>query len=408
VPSGYTLVRAQGGNSPGSGDTAGSSEWTETQTWVQFNAAHDRALATLQILRGPRVRIDVNGGPPGGIDLIDADKRQSVPVQIRNTTGWYDERIGYLGWEEPRGQRNAVSCDTCTLTVLEQVAEAVHVRASGDLEWPAPHDGFELEATAPGLASLGTNVRVAAYGNGHGGGFTVVVADDTQEPPLAQLFGGDTKLVNLRDTQGIVGSRVNTPSYGVRSDMVFTATPQLTMEWLEYPNVEVAVAGAGMTEQQLLQIANSVQEITPVQWARLGGTPSIAGTETTPDAATLRAITHAFAAWLDGAHPDAQWPFIEDADTLRPAILAARTTNGAAQDYSGSIETITLLDAKSATVKFSILRGGQTILTNTGLAIDDGGTWKVARETVCATISIASVFKTAGDPITTACAAPGR
>ncbi len=57
-------------------------------------------------------------------------------------------------------------------------------------------------------------------------------------------------------------------------------------------------------------------------------------------------------------------------------------------------------------MKFSILRGGQTILSNTGLAIDDGGTWKVARETVCATISVATVLKDKRDPIKVACAAP--
>ncbi len=176
------------------------------------------------------------------------------------------------------------------------------MKPNGDVQWPAPHDGFELEATAPGATSLGTNVRVVAYGNGHGRGYSVVVADDTQEPPFAQLFG-DTRIVNLRGTQGIVGSRVNGPSYGVRPDMVFDAEPQLTMEWLEYPNIEIAVAGAGMTEQQLLQIAASVHEVAPVEWARLGGTPAVVGSATAPDAATNAAITHAFAAWLDGAHP---------------------------------------------------------------------------------------------------------
>ncbi len=55
VPPGYALIRAQGGDAPGKGDTANDLEWTETQTWVRFNSAHDQALATLQINRGPRV-----------------------------------------------------------------------------------------------------------------------------------------------------------------------------------------------------------------------------------------------------------------------------------------------------------------------------------------------------------------
>jgi hypothetical protein len=394
VPPGYALIRAQGGDAPGKGDTAGSSEWTETQTWVQFNPAHDQALATLQIDRGPRVIADPMHRTDR-IDLIQNDGQDpaSVAVNVRLTTGRYVARSGFLSWEEPRGQRVGISCNACSLETFKRIAGELRVESNGVVRWPAPHDRFELESTAPGMASSGTNARLVAYGNGRGGGFLVVVADDTQEPPLAQLFAPDTKIVNLRGTQGIVGSRVNGPSYGVRPDMVFNATPQLTTEWLEYPNVEVAIGGFGLTEQQLLQIAAGVHEVTTVEWARLGGTPSVVGTETAPDATTIAAITHAFDAWLDGAHPDAQWPFIEDADRLRPAILAARAANGAADEYSGSIESITLLDAKSATVKFSILRAGATIETNTGLAIDDGGTWKVARETVCATISVATVLK---------------
>jgi hypothetical protein len=404
IPAGFTLVRAERGNEPGNFEPGGGSpEWTKVQTWVKFDAAHETVLENLHILWGPKtVRIRPGSAPE---DLIASDERESVPVHIRDTTGYYNQRVSSLIWEEPRGTRVAIECERCTLATLERVAGEIEPQPDGDFAWPAPHDGFELEATAPGYASLGANVRDVVYTNGHGAGFVVGAADDPQEPPFAQFFDPATKVVDLRDTQGIIGSRINTPSFGGRPDTVFTAKPGLAVQWLEYPNIAVTVGGSGLTEQQLLQIAAGVHEVTAVEWARLGGRPYIAETGTAPDAATSAAITHAFDAWLDGAHPDAQWPFIEDADTLRPAILAARATNGAAQEYSGSIGKISMLDTKSASVSFTILRGGQAILTNTGLAIDDRGMWKVARETVCATISAATVFKDSSDPITAACSA---
>jgi hypothetical protein len=382
VPPGFTLVRAQGGDAPGRVEgRAGSTEFTTTQFWVRFDAAHEHALAFMTISWGTGVSALHPTQP-----LLDGYKVGATAVQVRGTTGWYSRHTSGIAWEEPTNRIAVVSCRQCELPQLIQIANSLHRRANGSFDWPAPHDGFELEATAPGMASEGSNVRQLTYGDGHGSGFTVVVADDPDIPPLAQLGIPDTKVVDLRGTQGITGPRVNAPG-GQQNDTAFMADPDATVQWMEYPNIAVTVQGKHLAAGRLFDIAKGVREVDATEWARLGGSPYLAPGTGTFDEGTRAAITHAFELWLDGAHPEAALTAVEDAAGIGPSIARARELNGAPDSYTGRVDEITVLDDTSASVTYSILNGATVALHKTGLAINDAGTWKVSRETVCAALA---------------------
>ena len=281
-----------------------------------------------------------------------------------------------------------VSCAQCLRDELVQVANRLAPRSDGGFDWPVPNNGFVLVNEAPGMQSEGANPREVTYSDGHGGGVQIGIVDDTQEPPFAQLGFRGARLVDLRGTQGVIAKQLNAPLTD-QADTEFMANPSLFVNWLEYPNVAVTVAGKNMSRAALLAVANGLRSVGAAEWARLGGSPLVdASTTSPPDDATRAAIQHAYEAWLDGAHPDDAWPFIEDASSIRPAIIAAHAASSNPQDYRGRVDHIAMFDNNSASVTYSVLQGNAVVVSEkAGFAIRWNGTWKVSRETICAVIA---------------------
>jgi hypothetical protein len=391
VPPGFHLVRAEGGNEPGQGSGAGGSpQVTRSQYWVQFNASHDAAVANLSIwwggsgsTRGFPLKPTYNPSDP----LKPYRGPDTAPVRLRGTEGLYS--TGELVWAEPGsripGQITGVQCEQCTFAQIESIANHLVVRTDGGFKWVGDHGGFEFIGEEPGVASSGTNVRQITYGDGRGHGFMVAVSDDSQQPPFAQLELPGVRIIALRGTQGVIVPHLNTAG-SFQADTTFIAPADHTLAWLEYPNVEVAVLDKGISETQLLDIANGLRAVGAAEWARLGGTPLQVGSA--PDAATRAAITNTFVTWLDGANPNASINVIEDGESLRQFLAAAGAKKGNTTGVRGTVSNVTLLDPTTAEVTYSVLQGNNVEFPdNTGQAVKIDGEWKVTRETVCALIA---------------------
>jgi hypothetical protein len=101
------------------------------------------------------------------------------------------------------------------------------------------------------------------------------------------------------------------------------------------------------------------------------------------DEAQIRA---AFLSWIDAQPKDALDEYVEDfesiADSLRQGI-AQHTAEDVAK-YSGRVDSIQIIDATHADVRYTILfDGAPQYAQQPGQAIKIDGVWKVTRDTVC-------------------------
>ncbi|WP_067657645.1 hypothetical protein [Nocardia harenae] len=109
----------------------------------------------------------------------------------------------------------------------------------------------------------------------------------------------------------------------------------------------------------------------------------------TADAATTQAITQAYTVFFDATQPaEKRAALVESGDAFLP-ILQGQASNPQGQGTSVALGAIELVDANNADVGYSLLINGAPVLPDqTGQAVKDGGTWKVASATFCALIAI--------------------
>jgi hypothetical protein len=113
--------------------------------------------------------------------------------------------------------------------------------------------------------------------------------------------------------------------------------------------------------------------------------PSSATPSGTPaDPATTKAIAHAYAAFFD---PKASLAvaerYLQHGAELKTALIA-QSHNPQAHGLSARVTKVTLLSPNSAAVRFDLLSGGKSLLSdNPGNAAREGGQWKVAAKTFC-------------------------
>jgi hypothetical protein len=274
VPAGFSAVEAR--IASGNGGHAGSPETTAAQFWVRFNTARDAADATLDIQWGPGSRAVPVPGHPASPDPLRGLRQESQPVTVRGRSGLYVPRLGGVAWEEPVGQAVGVYCERCPRDELVQIADQLVARTDGGFTWPQPNHGFEYITQEPGWVSLGKDVRELTYRGPGDRGFTIAIADDSDEPPFAQLSFPTMQIVDVRGTHGILGPMMNAPITGDRAT-AFMTDPTLFVQWLEYPNVSVTVAGKNMSRSELLAIANSLREITDTKFDELERTAGTSG-----------------------------------------------------------------------------------------------------------------------------------
>ncbi|MGW4477688.1 hypothetical protein [Rhodococcus triatomae] len=107
------------------------------------------------------------------------------------------------------------------------------------------------------------------------------------------------------------------------------------------------------------------------------------------DAAAQQQITDAYVTFFNGTTPvDVRVGLVENGDTFRPAL------EGMAADPRASATTVTVaavegVDDTTADVTYTLLMGGNPVMPDqSGQAVEQDGTWKVASATFCALLAV--------------------
>lgn len=119
--------------------------------------------------------------------------------------------------------------------------------------------------------------------------------------------------------------------------------------------------------------------------AASGTAPATASTT----ASTTAAISHAYAVFF-GANStvDQSVAVLQNGERFQ-AALAAQNSASQQQKLSAKVTKVVLRSAHVADVTFTLYGGGSPLLPGaSGLAVDDGGTWKVAAQTYCSLVQL--------------------
>ncbi|MFC9659527.1 hypothetical protein ACFVJ5_04765 [Nocardia sp. NPDC127606] len=116
----------------------------------------------------------------------------------------------------------------------------------------------------------------------------------------------------------------------------------------------------------------------------------------TADATATAAITKAYTTFFDGNVPPAERAaLVESGDVFLP-ILQAQSQNPQSSGTTVTVASVKSTGATSADVGYTLLMGGNPVLPDqTGQAVKQGATWKVAAATFCALIAIQGGTSTA-------------
>lgn len=113
-------------------------------------------------------------------------------------------------------------------------------------------------------------------------------------------------------------------------------------------------------------------------------TTSSAAAPTTTSPADTTAIADAYTKLFSISTPmDTSVSLLQDGEAFRPTLVAQSKTTFA-KEASVTVSKVTVTSPSRATVVFSIFLNKSPVLPNqTGYAIREGGTWKVAGVTFC-------------------------
>ncbi|MGW6421582.1 hypothetical protein ACWF82_02810 [Nocardia sp. NPDC055053] len=116
----------------------------------------------------------------------------------------------------------------------------------------------------------------------------------------------------------------------------------------------------------------------------------------TADAATTQAITQTYTTFFDGSKPATERAALVQSGDAFLAILQAQAQNPQSSGTSVTVSTVKVTGAGTADVGYTLLMGGNPVLPDqTGQAVKEGGTWKVAATTFCALLAIQGGTSTA-------------
>jgi hypothetical protein len=89
------------------------------------------------------------------------------------------------------------------------------------------------------------------------------------------------------------------------------------------------------------------------------------------------------------------------------SIIQSQASSGLASQVSATVTKVTLVSPTQATVTYSILESGKPVLSDqTGVAVDQDGTWKVGVASFCGLLALENGGKTSSLPA--ACQAAGQ
>ncbi|MFW0793906.1 hypothetical protein AAFP30_08855 [Gordonia sp. CPCC 205515] len=109
----------------------------------------------------------------------------------------------------------------------------------------------------------------------------------------------------------------------------------------------------------------------------------------TADAATTKEITDAYTVFFNGqTPPDQRAALIQNGAAFTP-VLQGLTQNPQSTATTVAVKNVTLTDPTHADVTFDLLMGGKVVMPDqSGQAVQEEGTWKVASETFCTLMSV--------------------
>lgn len=291
LPEGFELLDASGPGELGDLVEIGGlpvpaewDRWDGTQRWVRFDAAREHPVDVLDISWRVVADPDEVVGPfPNAEEMTlesgDLAIGSTFDGQLYGTVELEgDPRIvvNVSGIVAP-GLLKGAPVEPLPWGVIASTFEALTPRDGGGVSLSVPPGGFELVGEWPGEASPGVNQRLVAYGVPDERGFQVQVVDDSELPPGVVLGSSAARLVTVRGNEGVSTPRRPDEPRVYPTGTEFLSGADQFVQWVEPSGERVTVLGAGMTEDEVLAVANGLEVISAAAWAELvesTGTPA--------------------------------------------------------------------------------------------------------------------------------------
>lgn len=110
-------------------------------------------------------------------------------------------------------------------------------------------------------------------------------------------------------------------------------------------------------------------------------------------------ITANWEKFFNAKTPTAQRIALLQNGSVFASVIRAQAGSGLAATASAKVTKVTVTSSSQATVKYAILIGGSPALSNqSGVAVLQGGTWKVGLASFCGLLTLENNGKTSGLP----------
>jgi hypothetical protein len=382
VPDGFTLTHAAGDGRPGPDGGPDQDDGPDgTQRWV---------------------RMDGEGRPAEVVDVVWDDAGAAVdplgsgastPTTVRGHEGELSASGAVLAWTEAEGVTVSIVGTTAypddpgagrealDLAVLTGFADSLIDRDGGGFDVSTPPAGFELAGEVPGNASSGQGPRTLVYSGPDGRRIMIDVVDGSDVAPAMNLVWTSARRLDVRGRTGVLApDLMQAPALARLRTVPVTG---LFLQWVEPTGELITVAGDGMTESELLDLAAGLEAVDAATWFALQDRGETAG-ETPGDTTGGPAATTADgpvagepvpgARQLSGTYSGTEHYALVGGDCGVRSILEAEftLTDGAAwayhADYCGQIDgsndwvsqtgdgAFTLPDGSTLTVKMPFQR----------------------------------------------------
>jgi len=286
VPSGFELLEASGGDLPGiTVGMATISDWQNTQRWVRYDEAREHPTDILD-LRWSHVRTDGSLAPDHSrpVTLPDDSVAQHNPDDYEVYKAFPDQSLqvsvrGIVAPATPDGPTDPLPLELMT------AAMASFEERDGSYTLASPPEGFELAGQWTRGGDGGTNGRVLAYGDPAAErGFQMQVVDDSGIPPAASLDSADDRVVTVRGNEALLSQGLLAPPSFFGEGTLFLASADRYLQWIEPGGERVTITARGLSDDEVLAVAESLEPVDAPTWFALQDTPeseSPATTDTT-------------------------------------------------------------------------------------------------------------------------------
>lgn len=306
VPSGFELLEASGGDQPGvTVGMATVAVWQNTQRWVRYDEAREHPTGILDV-RWSHVRTDGSLAPDHTrpVTLPDNSVAQHSPEDYEVYKAFAGQPLqvsvrGIVAPPTPDGPTEPLPLELMT------AALASFEERDGSYTLASPPEGFELAGQWTRQGDGGTNGRVLAYGDPAAErGFQLQVVDDSGIPPAASLDSADDRLVTVRGNEALLSQGLLAPPSLFGEGTLFLASADRYLQWVEPGGERVTISARGLSDDELLAVAESLESVDAPTWFALQNTPESESPATTATAEPADTTTEAGAtAAPAGAEP---------------------------------------------------------------------------------------------------------